>query len=146
MAELEASADIGAGAEAVWALLADFGAIQQWWPRGGPVEIERVENEGEGVGMVRHIYNKGAAQCVSERLERIDPAARSLTLSIVGQRPGGITAYIATSTVYATGAGSCRIEHKAHVTTVPGREQAVERFLRQAYDLMFRGLEQGAAS
>jgi hypothetical protein len=29
---------------------------------------------------------------------------------------------------------------------VPGREQAVERFLRQAYDLMFRGLELGASA
>jgi carbon monoxide dehydrogenase subunit G len=146
MAQLEASAEIGAAAEAVWALLSDFGAIQRWWPRGGTVEIERVENEGEGVGMIRHIYNKGAAQCVSERLELLDPASKSLTLSIVGTRPGGITAYIATSTVYATGVASCRIEHRAQVTTVPGREQAVERFLRQAYDQMFRGLEQGASA
>jgi hypothetical protein len=96
--------------------------------------------------MIRHIYNKGAAQCVSERLERIDPATKSLTLSIVGTRPGGITDYVATSTVYATGAARCRIEHRAQVSTLPGREQAVERFLRQAYDLMFRGLEQGASA
>jgi carbon monoxide dehydrogenase subunit G len=146
MAQLEASAEIGAAAEAVWALLSDFGAIQRWWPRGGTVEIERVENEGTGVGMIRHIYNKGAVECVSERLELLDPASKSLTLSIVGARPGGITAYIATSTVYATGAASCRIEHRAQVSTVPGREQAVERFLRQAYDQMFRGLEQGASA
>lgn len=144
MAQLEAGRDIGAAAEAVWALLADFGAIQRWWPRGGPVEIERVELEGEGVGMVRHIYNRGAAQCVSERLDLLDPQNMTLILSIVGTRPGGITAYVATTTVRATGPASCRVDHRAHVTAAPGREQAVARFLLQAYGLMFAGLEQGA--
>lgn len=145
MAQLEANAEIGASADAVWSVLADFGGIERWWPRGGPVEIERVENEGEGVGMIRHIYNKGAAQCVSERLDLLDPASKTLILSIVGRRPGGITAYVATTTLRPTGEASCRIEHRAHVTTVAGREQAVARFLLQAYGQMFAGLEQAVS-
>jgi len=146
MPELFAQADFAAPAEQVWALLADFGNIQAWWPREGALQIERVEREGEGIGMVRHIYNQGVPQCASERLDLLDPQTFTLVLSIVGQRPGGITAYVATSRLIPQGEHACRMEHRALVTTVPGREQAVERFLRQAYALMFAGLQAGTAA
>lgn len=145
MPELFAQADIAAPAEQVWALLADFGNIQAWWPRTGSLKIERVELEGEGIGMVRHIYNQGAPQCASERLELLDPQTFTLVLSIVGQRPGGMTAYVATSRLIPLGAQACRMEHRALLTTVPGRERAVERFLQQAYALMFAGLQSAVA-
>jgi hypothetical protein len=145
MPELFAKADIAAPAARVWALLADFGNIQAWWPRDSALQIERVELEGEGIGMVRHIYNHGMPQCASERLDLLDPQTFTLVLSIVGQRPGGITAYVATSRLLPLGESACCMEHRALVTTVPGRERAVERFLQQAYAGMFAGLQAAAA-
>jgi hypothetical protein len=146
MSELFAQAAMDAPAHRVWALLADFGNIQAWWPRSGGLQIERVVLEGEGIGMVRHIYNQGVPQCASERLDLLDPQTYTLVLSIVGQRPGGITAYVATSRLLPLGEHACRMEHRALVTTLPGRERAVERFLQQAYALMFAGLKEAAAS
>ena len=141
MAELSASATIMKPADSVWRLLADFGHIEAWWPRSGPVQIDHVVLEGQGIGMIRHIYNKGMPTCASERLDLLDPESKTLVLSIVGQRPGGITAYVATSRLVAVDATACRMDHRALVTTLPGREKAVERFLYQAYDLMFEGLK-----
>lgn len=140
MAELNASATIGGGVEQVWALLADFGNIQAWWPKDGKVVIDHVEIEGAGPGMIRHIYNRGASAPVSEQLVLLDPQAKVLMLSIVGQRPGGMTAYLATSRLSELGPDSCRIDHHSHVTTEAGREQVVESFLYKAYALMFAGL------
>lgn len=140
MAELNASAIIDGDLEQVWALLADFGNIEAWWPREGKVVIDHVVVEGAGPGMIRHIYNRGASAPVSEQLVLLDPAAKVLILSIVGQRPGGMTAYLATSRLTALEGGRCRIEHHAHVTAEAGREQVVESFLYKAYELMFAGL------
>lgn len=144
MAELFAQADIAAPAARVWGLLADFGNIQAWWPRDGALQVERVVLEGEGIGMLRHIYNRGVPQCASERLDLLDPQTFTLVLSIVGQRPGGITAYVATSRLVPLDERSCRMEHRALVTTVAGRERAVDHFLRQAYAGMFAGLQAAA--
>ena len=146
MPELFAQADIAAPADRVWALLADFGNIQSWWPQDRGLRIERVTLEGEGIGMVRHIYNQGVPQCASERLDLLDPQSFTLVLSIVGQRPGGITAYVATSRLVPLGTAACRMEHRAMVTTLPGRERAVERFLQQAYADMFAGLQAASTS
>ncbi|MES2256983.1 MAG: SRPBCC family protein [Pseudomonadota bacterium] len=140
MAEVSASATINGAVDKVWALLADFGRIEAWWPADGKVVIDHVVNEGEGVGMVRHIYNKGASAPVSERLELLDPLGKVLILSIIAPRPGAITGYVATSRLTALGPDSCRMEHRAHVTTEPGREQAVEIGLYKTYEVMFAGL------
>ena len=140
MAELSASATIHGSVQQVWDLLADFGNIEAWWPQDGPVRIERVVLEGQGIGMIRHIYNHGMPQCASERLDLLDPDSKTLVLSIVGQRPGGITAYVATSRLVDLGPHACRMEHRALVTTEPGREKSVQRFLYLAYELMFKGL------
>ena len=106
MTEVTASQVLEAPADAVWSLLADFGAIQRWWPTDGSAPIERVTLEGEGVGMIRHIHNRGAAHAVSERLDFLDPSSRTIVLSIVGQRPAGITAYVAEGHVTELDAGA----------------------------------------
>ena len=79
--------DFDAPAALLWELLADFAHIERWWPKDIPaVQIERVELEGEGIGLTRHIYNKGFAAPVSERLDFQDPATLTYKLSIVGQK------------------------------------------------------------
>ena len=144
MAELKTSAELAAPAAAVWELLTDFGDIQRWWPADGLIQMERVELEGSGIGMIRHIYNKGIPGFISERLDFLDPATRTWMLSIVGTRPRGITAYIAEGHLVELGADRCRIDYRANVTTEPGREEQVKKGLLTTWTVMFRGLEQAA--
>lgn len=144
MPEVTTSKLLDAPADSVWRLLEDFGAIQQWWPTDISAPIERVTIEGQGVGMIRHIHNRGASHAVSERLDFIDPPARTLVLSIVGNRPAGITAYVAEGRVTPHDEGSCRIDYRALVTTAPGLEESVQRAVLKTWTLMFRGLESAA--
>jgi len=145
MAEVSSSAVLAAPAASVWRLLEDFGCIERWWPSDGPVQIEHVDVTGAGIGMIRHIRNRGAAQPVSERLDLLDPATHTIVLSIVGDRPPGITAYVAEGHVVPLDAGHCRIDYRALVTTQSGREEAVRKSLLKTWALMFRGLEQAAS-
>ncbi len=130
--------------ERLWALIADFGNIEAWWPRGGEIEIERVDLEGEGVGMVRHIYNRGMPAAVSERLEGLEPAELTWHLSIVGDRPAGLLRYRATGRIEPFEQGGCRIRYHGEFEAEPGREDEARAFLQGAYGLMLRGLEQAA--
>jgi len=139
MPEISTSEIIEAPADSVWALLADFPEIQAWWPADGGIRIERVVCEGEGIGMIRHVYNAGVRSPVSERLDFLDPESRILMLSIVGNRPGGITAYVATARIVELDAGRCQVDY-ANVTTEPGREAKVVNDIRFTWSLMFKGL------
>ena len=59
-------------AEHLWKFFGDFGSIESWWPKDGPVQIDHVDVVGDGPGMLRNIYNVGMPDCISERLEAID--------------------------------------------------------------------------
>lgn len=146
MPEVTASQILDAPADAVWHLLADFGAIEHWWPKDGPAPIESVTIDGSGVGMVRHIQNRGMSTPVSERLDLLDPGTRTLVLSIIGSRPRGITAYVAEGRISDVAPGKCRIDYRALVTTDPGLEEQVRKALLKTWSLMFRGLESRANS
>lgn len=144
MPEVTASQLLEAPADAVWQLLEDFGAIQRWWPTDVSMPIERVDVDGEGIGMIRRILNRGAAHTVDERLDFIDPVERRLVLSIVGQRPAGITAYLGEGRITEIDGNRCRMDYRALVTTSPGLEAAVSKALQKTWALMFRGLESAA--
>jgi hypothetical protein len=144
MPELTTSKVLEAPAGAVWHLLEDFGAIQRWWPTNVSTPIERVTLEGEGVGMIRHIHNRGVAHAVSERLDFLEPSSRTLVLSIVGTRPVGIAAYVAECHVIDLQDGRCRIDYRALITTPTGMEVPVLNAVRKTWALMFRGLEAAA--
>lgn len=144
MPEVTTSKVLDASADSVWRLLEDFGAIQQWWPTDISTPIERVTLEGQGIGMIRHIHNRGAVHAVSERLDFIEPTLRTLVLSIVGTRPAGITAYVAEGRVTELGEDRCRIDYRALVSTAPGLEEPVQRALLKTWAVMFRGLESAA--
>ncbi len=136
--------DINAPASAVWAFLENYEDIEAWWPKNGPVDIERVEIEGSGIGVIRHIYNHGMPHPVSEQLDFLDPANRTLKLSIVCDKPAGIIQYQATGKVIENGADRCRLTYHSEFVTEPGREEDARQFLSAAYQLMFTGLEQAA--
>lgn len=142
--EITASTEFASSADAIWALLENFAAIERWWPKEGNIRIEKVECEGHGIGLTRHIYNVGMEKPVSERLDFIDPQQRTLILSIVGERQGGITAYVAIAKLLSTGPNSCRMNYQAYVTTVPGKEQHIEKNIRFTWEVMFSGLRQAA--
>ncbi len=143
MLQIETYQDMDAPAGMVWALLADFADIERWWPTDdGAVMIERVELEGEGVGQIRHIYNRGFSAAVSERLDYQDPENLTYKLSIVGDRPAGLISYQATGWIVPLPGDRCRLNYRGEFTTQPDRTREAEVFLRAAYALMFKGLGQ----
>ncbi|MFU8762947.1 MAG: SRPBCC family protein [Haliea sp.] len=146
MTTIEAQHDFRAPPQTLWDLIADFGNIEAWWPAGGAVNIERVELEGTGIGMVRHIYNEGMPAPVSERLDHLDPAALVWRLSIVGTKPAGLLQYQATGRITALDDGGSRVEYLGEFEAEAGGESQAREFLQGAYALMFNGLEQAAAA
>jgi hypothetical protein len=130
-----------ASAATLWALLADFGGIERWWPTEGPLLIERVEIEGEGIGMIRHIYNRGAVGAVSERLDRLDSAQRLLQLSILGPPPMRTAWYQATGRLVELDDGGCRLDYESEFTAPRGRENQMRDGILAAYRAMFTGLQ-----
>jgi len=133
-----------ASATKVWEVLADFGAIQQWWPAEGPLVIERVELEGQGVGMIRHIFNRGARHQVSERLEQLDPDERILKLSILGRDSGRAPWYQATARIVDLETDRCRLDYESQFRTPRGRENETREGILLAYQAMFSGLQNAA--
>ncbi|VVO78108.1 hypothetical protein PS874_01522 [Pseudomonas fluorescens] len=146
MLHIDVHHDFNVPAGMIWELLADFADIERWWPTDDEaVMIERVEREGEGIGLIRHIYNRGFPAPVSERLDSQDPANMSYQLSIVGERPAGLSRYQAVGRIEPLGNGRCRLHYCGEFTTQPGRAQEAEAFLRGVYALMFKGLTQACA-
>lgn len=145
MHRINASREIAASPDMLWPLIEDFGNIEAWWPRGAPVNIQRVELEGSGVGMIRHIFNEGMPAPVSEQLDALDRDALSWKLSIVGDRPVGLVRYGASGVITPLSDSHSRIEYEGEFEAEPGREEEARQFLLGAYELMFDGLTEAAA-
>lgn len=146
MHTIKTSHEFDAPATLVWEMLQDFAHIERWWPTHDPaVQIDHVDLEGEGVGQVRHIFNVGYPDPVSERLDFLDPASMTYKLSIVGRPPMGITHYQATGRVESLGAGRSQLHYSSAFTTESGKPDEAEAWLRMAYALMFRGVADAVA-
>jgi carbon monoxide dehydrogenase subunit G len=129
--------DIDAAADQVWELVADFGNLIKFWPPGG---LEKIEVEGEGVGMVRHIHTI-IGIVLSERLEMIDHEKRHLELTITGDLPADMQNYRAHGEVHETGPDSCRIEWTGtYQIPDPDAEAGARAFIEGAYTAMFTGI------
>jgi hypothetical protein len=140
MPVLNVSREFPVAAEKIWALLVDFGdGFQKWWPD----KLDRIEIEGKGLGTIRHLYNNGRADPISEQLDALDHARMILKLSIVRTMPLGMTEYHATGTLTRLGPNTCRMDYEGRFEAPPDREPAVRAFLLGAYARMFDGL--GAA-
>jgi len=103
MAKAAAQAEIEASADAVYALLADFGSIG-WMPG-----ITKVEVDGEGEGMSRSIH-AGGNEPIVEMLESLDPARRRVAYTITRNNPLPVTDYRAHCTAVPLGEGRSRLE------------------------------------
>ncbi|MBR9911827.1 MAG: SRPBCC family protein [Gammaproteobacteria bacterium] len=144
MQKLHAHHDFNTPRANVWELLVDFGNIERWWPADSIVDIDHVDIEGDGIGMIRHIYNVGFESAVSERLDYLDTENHTLKLSIVCDRPAGLLQYQATGRLVELDNGGCRLNYDSEFVTEPGREKEAEEFLQGAYALMFHGLDASA--
>jgi hypothetical protein len=141
MHTIDASHEFDAPAHSLWALLSDFGNIERWWLKtNDAVRIEHVVLTGTGVGLTRHIYNVGMPAPISERLDALDPVTRTYTLSIIGERPVGMTSYQATGHVADLPGKRCRLDYHAEFTTGSGVADDARAFLHLVYGLMFEGL------
>jgi hypothetical protein len=131
--------ELPVAADRIWALVADFGGLADWWPPG---LLDRVEVEGDGVGMVRHIHTV-VGIVLSEQLDALDHRARRLELSITGDLPAGMSDYHAVGQVHEVSPSSCRIEWAGRYR-VPAAEveTGARAFIEGAYATMFRGLRE----
>jgi len=94
--ELEFSADV------VWALIADFGDVS--WVPG----VEKVELEGEGVGMIRHLTVPVFPQ-LHERMDAIDHEKMILDYSIPAVAFLAVKDYYARAEVVPMDSARCQV-------------------------------------
>ena len=102
MVEVRVERALEFGAQEVWAIIADFGNVS--WVPG----IERVELEGEGIGMVRHLTVPVFPQ-LHERLDAIDHEKMILDYSIPAVEFIHLKDYSARAQVSELEGGRCRL-------------------------------------
>ena len=102
-AEVSHRREIGASADQVWALIADFGAIDRYSPM-----VERCRVEGpDGVGQ-RRVLSLSNGTITISRLEAIDHAARTLTYRILETKLP-LDDYTSTMRVEPRGGTACEV-------------------------------------
>ena len=97
---VEREFDVEAGKP--WAILADFGDIG-WIP-----SLEKVEFEGEGVGMIRHVTAPGMP-VLHERMDAIDPEQMILDYSVPAVEYLRTKKHRGRARVVALAGGRCRL-------------------------------------
>jgi hypothetical protein len=102
MVEVSVEREFEFSANEVWAVFADFGNVS--WVPG----VERVDLEGEGVGMIRHLTVPVFPQ-LHERLESIDHEEMVLEYSIPNVEYIEVKNYTARAQVSDLGSGRCRV-------------------------------------
>ncbi|MBW2421636.1 MAG: SRPBCC family protein [Deltaproteobacteria bacterium] len=102
MVEYSMEREFAIGADELWAMLADFGDIS-WIPG-----LEKVELEGEGIGMVRHVTAPGLPR-LRERMDAIDHETMSLDYSVPEVAYLQVVDYTARAQVTPLGDGHCRV-------------------------------------
>lgn len=102
MVEFSLKRDFEISADDVWAMLANFGDIS-WIPA-----LEKVELEGEGVGMIRHVTAPGMPE-LHERMDAIDHETMTLDYSVPEVEYLHVENYTARAQVTSLGDQRCRV-------------------------------------
>ncbi len=102
MVEVTVERDYEFGSDQVWAVFADFGNVS--WVPG----IEKVELEGEGIGMIRHL-SVPVLPPLHERLDALDHEQKVLEYSIPRVEYIGVKDYHARAQVLELEPGRCRV-------------------------------------
>ena len=103
MVKVSIEREFEVGAEKLWAILANFGDIS-WIPG-----IEKVELEGKGIGMVRHVTAPGLPQ-LHERLDLIDDDRMILDYSVPEVAFIQVKNYRARAQVFKLEGERCRLQ------------------------------------
>ncbi|MBM4383693.1 MAG: SRPBCC family protein [Deltaproteobacteria bacterium] len=128
MASVVIAKKVDVSADAIWKLISNFGDTS-WMPAGTQVTVA-----GSGVGMERRIA-MGPDKSIVERLEALDPAARTLTYGIPVNVPFPVTNYHATMRVRAAGSG-CELEWSASYDCAADAAPAIEKQVQGMYGMM----------
>ena len=102
MVEVSVEREFEFGADDVWAVFADFGNVS--WVPG----VEKVELEGEGIGMIRHLTVPVFPQ-LHERLETLDHENRVLEYSIPAVAYIEVKNYVARAHVIELEGDRCKV-------------------------------------
>lgn len=104
MLKVSESAELGSGADEVWALVGDFAGVLV--ALGVPVVAD-----GNEVGAVRRISGPGGEMV--ERLEALDHVARLLTYRMLEAGALPVANYVSSMHVSEAGDGRCRLTWEA---------------------------------
>ena len=137
MTILDQENSLGCECDAAWRAVADFGNFLAWATGGaGAARLE-----GEGVGMIRHLDIPGLG-LVSERLDLLDDASRTLGYSLVSDNMSGMACYSATVQLISDGVGQCCLRWRGDFEPLPGVDsEEVGNSLAGSYAMMSQGLE-----
>ena len=126
MATVEMSVALGADADAVWALIGDFGNLPGWHPA---IESSTPEDDGR----LRRLTIAGGGGEVVERLHAHDDAARAYTYGIeAGAIP--VADYVSTLRVAPSdAAGTCTVFWSASFTPAGVPEQTAIETIAGVY-------------
>jgi len=102
MVEVSIEREFDYPSERLWAVIADFGNVS--WVPG----VQKVELEGEGVGMIRHLTITDDQQ-YHERLEAIDHAGMILDYSLPVVPFIQVKDYSAKAQVFALDGERCKV-------------------------------------
>ncbi len=102
MVETTVEREYEIGLDLVWGVFADFGDVS--WVPG----VEKVEVEGEGIGMTRHL-TVPVFPPLHERLDLLDHEHKVLEYSIPKVEYLGVKNYRARVQVFDGGTGGCRV-------------------------------------
>jgi len=129
MVEVSVEREYEISAADVWAVFADFGNVS--WVPG----IEKVDLEGEGVGMIRHLTVPVYPQ-LHERLDSIDHEARVLEYSIPGVEYIQVKNYNARAQVIDLGSERCRVVMSCRAEAAGAPEEDATARTRAFYEAM----------
>jgi hypothetical protein len=127
--EVEIERDYEFGADDVWAVIADFGDVS--WVPG----IEKVDLEGEGVGMIRHLTVPVFPQ-LHERLDAIDHQEKVLEYSIPAVEYIRVKNYCARAKVIDLGPRRCRVLWSCRAEADGAPENEARAKTRDFYEAM----------
>ena len=102
MVEVSVEGELEFNAKEVWAVIADFGNVD--WVPG----VEKVDLEGEGVGMIRHL-SVPVYPPLHERLDAIDHQQMLLDYSIPAVEYLQVKDYRARAQVFELEGPRCRV-------------------------------------
>ncbi|MGB7293393.1 MAG: SRPBCC family protein [Thermodesulfobacteriota bacterium] len=134
MSKVSVSTKINTSADEVWKTICDFSAVGKYI-----TTIANVTMEGSGVGALRVLTRKDGTQIV-ERLENVDPQARTLRYAIVSS-PLPLKNYVSTMKVRDLGANRCKLEWSSTFEATGAPEADVEKLIENVYSRGFNGLK-----